>query len=376
MKYCKTCLQPDTRPNTYFSKDGICPACNYFESLKNVDWDERKKELAEIVKFGKENSDSGYDCIIGVSGGKDSTRQALYVRDVLGMNPLLVSLSHPPPQITQRGADNLSNLVDLGFDIITINPAPETWRALMKKGFIEYGNCIKSTEFPLFSSVPRVAIAYQIPLIWWGENPGLQLGDLGTMGKTGGDGNRIKYMNTLGGGDITWLLGNGVEKKDILQYTYPSDAEMERAGLRIVYLGYYWDDWSLVNNGIASSLRGLDIRREPIEDIGDPFGVTALDEDWVTFNQMMKYYKFGFGRVADYVNEEVRLKRMTREEGINLLEKYDGTCSEKYIRSFCDYIEITVEEFWAVVDRYVNRELFEPDPKNRWKRKFKVGIGL
>lgn len=376
MKYCKTCLQPDTRPNTVFGEDGLCPACNYFNSLASVDWEDRRKELTEVVKYGREHSDSGYDCIIGVSGGKDSTKQALYVRDVLGMNPLLVSLSHPPPQITQRGADNLSNLVDLGFDIITINPAPETWKDLMKKGFIDYGNCIKSTEFPLFSSVPRVAIAYKISLIWWGENPGLQLGDLGTIGKTGGDGNRIKYMNTLGGGDVTWLLGNGVERKDILQYIYPSDEEMERAKLRIVYLGYYWDDWSLVNNGISSCLRGLDIRREPIEDIGDPFGVTALDEDWVTFNQMMKYLKYGFGRVSDYVNEEIRLKRMTREEGINLIERFDGTCSDKYIKSFCDYIDISVEEFWRIVDSYVNRNLFEPDPLTRWKRKFKVGIGL
>ena len=193
-------MQPDTRPNIKFDEFGICPACNYFESLKKVDWDERKKELVSIVEFGKQNNHSGYDCIIGVSGGKDSTRQALYVRNVLKMKPLLVCLSYPPEQVTQRGVDNISNLITHGFDCITINPAPQIWKKLMKKGFLNYANWAKSTELALFSSVPRFAIAYQIPLIWWGENPALQLGDLKTKGQTGSDGNNLKNMNTLGGG--------------------------------------------------------------------------------------------------------------------------------------------------------------------------------
>ncbi len=170
MKYCKNCLQPDTRPGTRFDENGICPACIYFESLQHVDWNERKIELHEIVAFGKENNHSGYDCIIGVSGGKDSTRQAVFVKEVLEMNPLLVCLSYPPEQITQRGVENISNLIKLGFDCISINPAPQTWRKLMKKSFIEHANWCRSTEIALFSSVPKLAIAYQIPLIWWGEN--------------------------------------------------------------------------------------------------------------------------------------------------------------------------------------------------------------
>ena len=76
MKYCKMCLQPDTRPNTKFSDDCICPACKYAATLQDVDWDDRQKEIQAIVDFGKNNNQSGYDCIIGVSGGKDSTRQA------------------------------------------------------------------------------------------------------------------------------------------------------------------------------------------------------------------------------------------------------------------------------------------------------------
>ena len=373
MKYCKKCLQPDTRPGIKFDKRGICPACNYFDTLKGVDWEERKLELKEIVAFGKANNNSGYDCIIGVSGGKDSTRQAVFVKEVLGMNPLLVCLSYPPEQITQKGVDNISNLIELGFDCISINPAPQTWRDLMRKAFLEHVNWCKSTEMALFSSVPRLAIAYQIPLIWWGENAALQLGDLGVMGKSGSDGNRLKHMNTLAGGDVSWLLTDEIRKNDILQYCYPSDKEMENANLRIVFLGYFWKDWSLLDNGIFAALRGLDVREESPYDIGDYMGITSLDEDWVTFNQMIKYLKFGFGRITDYVNEDIRWGRITREQGIDLVKKYDGHCSPKYIASFCNYIGISVDEFWEIVDKGVNRKLFRKDESGQWIPTFKIG---
>lgn len=376
MKYCKKCLQTDTRPNTKFSEDGICPACQYFETLKNVDWLERKEELKKIVEFGKQNNHSGYDCIIGVSGGKDSTRQACFVKDVLGMKPLLVCLSPPPIQLTRRGADNISNLISLGFDCITINPAPKIWKDLMRHSFFEFINGFKSTELALFSSVPRLAIAYQIPLIWWGENSALQLGELTVMGKSGSDGNNLKHMNTLGGGDITWMLNNELKKNEILQYCYPSNEEMDLANLRITFLGYFWKDWSLIDNGNFSALRGLDVRPEGPKEIGDYMGITALDEDWTPLNQMIKYLKFGFGRITDYANEDIRLGRMTRNEAIKIVERFDGNCSPIFIKSFCDFIEISVDEFWEIVDIGVNKNLFKKTGKGKYEKLFKVGENI
>ena len=126
MKYCKKCLQPDTRPNTVFTdEEGICPACNYFHTLKQVDWKERTEILLDIAKNFPKSNRHDFDCIIGVSGGKDSVRQALFVRNKLGLNPLLACLSYPPQQVTQRGVNNLSNLINLGFDCVVSNPAPE-----------------------------------------------------------------------------------------------------------------------------------------------------------------------------------------------------------------------------------------------------------
>jgi len=375
MKFCVKCLQTDTRPGIKFDNHGICPACRYHESLKKVSWSDRFAELQDVKKLGKINSLSGYDCIIGVSGGKDSLRQCKFVKDVLKMKPLAVCLSYPPEQVTQRGVNNLTNLTNNGFDCLTIQPSPGIWRKLMRKGFYEHANWCKSTELALFSSVPRMAIAYQIPLIWRGENSALQLGDLNVMGKSSWDGNNLRKMNTLANGDFSWMLDDTITQKDILQYLYPSEFDIKRSGLQIAFLGYFWEIWSLRDNGAYSALNGLEIRTQKPWQIGDHTGVTSLDEDWVTLNQMIKYLKFGFGRVSDYVNEDIRNGRLTRDEGISLLRKYDGKCSKDYIRSFCKYIDITYDEFWVVVDKYVNKKLFRKISIGKYEPMFEIGVG-
>lgn len=376
MKYCKSCLQPDTRPNSQFSENGICPACQYMDLLKHVDWQERYDILVDLLKDFPRRRGQHFDSIIGVSGGKDSTRQALFVRDKLGMNPLLVCLSYPPQQVTERGVNNISNLIDLGFDVVLSAPAPETWRQLMRLSFDTFTNWCRSTELALFSSVPQIAVRYNIPLILWGENPGLQVGDLKTLGSTGYDGNNLRYMNTLSGGGMNWILESGFQHRELLPYVYPSSDEFDRLKLQIVYLGWFLGDWSEVDNAKYSCANGLEIREDTVQRTGDLYGVTALDEDWVTLNQMIKYYKFGFGRVTDYVNEDLRLGRMTRENGIDLIEAYDDACSDEYIDSFCAYIDIPVSKFWEQVRASANRELFSVNADGSIRRKFKVGVGL
>lgn len=376
MKYCKNCLQPDTRPNTKFTDEGLCPACHYFEQLQHVDWQERADILEDIVQKYRGKAKQPFDCIIGVSGGKDSTRQALFVRDKLGMKPLLACLTYPPEQVTQRGVDNISQLIELGFDCVISAPAPQTWKHLMRQSFNTFTNWAKSTELALFSSVPQLAIQYGIELIFWGENPGLQLGDLKTLGRTGYDGNNLRNMNTLSGGALDWILEEKEDEGDLIPYRYPTLKEFQDENISIIYLGWFLGDWSLLNNASYSCLEGLQIRTDTVDNTGDLYGVTSLDEDWVTLNQMIKYYKFGFGRVTDYVNEEIRLGRLTRKEGIELVREHDNACGDNYIRSFCDYIEVDVKYFWEHVHNSLNKELFYLDAQGKIMPKFQVGVGL
>jgi N-acetyl sugar amidotransferase len=376
LKYCKHCLQPDTRPNSRFTDDGTCPACYYFAELQHVDWQERAEILEDLLSQYPRRRGQYFDCIIGVSGGKDSTRQALYVRDKLGLRPLLACLSYPPEQVTQRGVDNISNLIELGFDVVVSAPAPQTWRKLMREAFDHFTNWARSTELALFSSVPQLAIRYQIPLILWGENPGLQVGDLKTLGRTGHDGNNLRYMNTLSGGGFDWIPESEFPRNELLAYRYPDAAEFEKASLQIVYLGWFLGDWSLRNNALYSCSSGLEKREDTVDKTGDLYGVTSLDEDWVTLNQMIKYYKFGFGRVTDYVNEELRLGHMPREQAIRLVERYDDACGSDYIESFSEYIGISVDQFWDKVRSSANRDLFDVRTNGEIERRFTVGVGL
>lgn len=375
MKYCSRCLQPDTRPNTVFSADGICPACTYFEALQQVDWQERFEILQDILSKHPRKKGQFHDCIIGVSGGKDSTRQALFLRDKMDINPLLVCLSYPPEQVTERGVSNLSNLINLGFDVVVSAPAPQTWMKLKQEGFRKFTNSFRSTEMALFASVPQIAIKYGIKLILWGENPGLQLGDMKTLGRTGYDGNSLRYMNTLSSG-LDWMLECEFDKSELVSYVYPGTEEFEKHDLQIVYLGWFLGDWSLVNNAGYSCVNGLEIRTDGVEKTGDLYGVTALDEDFTPINQLIKYYKFGFGRVTDYVNEEIRLGRISRDSGIELVERYDDAQDDKYIKDYCDYLAIPVEAFWEKVKVSTNKTLFSIEADGSIRRKFKVGVGI
>jgi N-acetyl sugar amidotransferase len=375
MRYCLRCLQPDTRPNTRFSDAGVCPACDYVEAIRGVDWQERFDILAGIFTARRRKPGQYHDCIVGVSGGKDSTRQALWVREKFGVNPLLVCLSYPPEQATDRGMRNLSNLIELGFDVVMSAPAPATWRALKAQGFETFTNSFRSTELALFSTVPQIALRHGIDLILWGENPALQLGDMRTLGKTGYDGNNLRYMNTLSSG-LQWMLDAGHDRSRLLPYVYPQPEEFEASGLQIVYLGWFLGDWSLVNNAMHACGEGLQVRTDGVADTGDLFGVTALDEDFTPINQMIKYYKFGFGRTTDYVNEEIRLGRMSRDEGVELVERYDHACSPGYIDRYCDYLGIGVGAFWTRVRAATDRRLFDVDAVGGIRRRFQVGIGL
>ena len=374
MKYCNICLENNLRPNVIFNK-GLCPSCYYIKRNENeIFWNKRLELLKEITQKYK-NPNNKFDCIIGVSGGKDSIRQALWVRDKLKMNPLLVSLCYPPQQVTDIGTENISNLINLGFDVIISSLAPKTWKNLMRESFLKFANWAKSTELALFSSVPQAAIRFNIPLIFWGENVGLQVGDMASNSKKEYDGNNLRKLNTLNSGDLSWIKSKKFKTLDLIPYKYPSEDEFKKNKIQIIYLGWFFKDWSMLNNAKTSIIEGLYIRDKKFKNYGDLFRTSSLDEDWVTFNQLIKYYKFGFGRATEYLNEEIRTGNISRKDAAKIAQKYDGKYSNRIIKEFCDFIEISSTLFWSTVKKNTNKKFFEIKGK-KIKPKFTVGINF
>ena len=363
MRYCKNCLSPDTRPNALFNDEGICIPCNFTEVSRQVAYEARFKELRTTVRrLTKRRKYQEYDCIVGVSGGKDSTRQALWVREKLGLSPLLVCVAYPPRQVSQVGVKNLSNLISHGFDCVMLGPAPKTSRALMREAFFRFTNIFRATEMALFAGVPKMAMAHDIKLILWGENPALQVGESGSMGATIWDGNNLRNINTLAGGELGWMIDQvgGIER--ILPYQFPDMLSMKKKQINTLFLGPAWSNWSLAGNSVFAMTHGMHIRKEGVLSTGDLLGTSMLDEEWATINMMLKYYKLGFGRASDFVNEEIRSGRLTRKEGAVLAKRYDGICDDKYIDSFCRYVGIALLDFWAQVHKAANPLLFKTVP--------------
>lgn len=376
MKYCKKCLQPNTRPGIMFDEEQICYACRYEESKQSIDWLAREKKLQEIADDAKKEARSrnvAYDCVIGVSGGKDSTFQAVYAKERLGLHPLLINCV--PDELTEIGRANIDNLSKLGFDMISIRPNPQLARRLARKTFLERGNVMAASEYCLWASAYIMAERFNIPLIIQGENAALTLGTAKNQ-ETSDDAFSVVQLDTLRGGQVNSLIQDedDLTRDDVFLYQIPDVDSMKRKGIRAIFLQYYTKEWSQVGNAEFAVERGMIGRmKENLVDMGRYRRYTALDTNLIFVNQMIKYLKFGFGFATDEACYDIREGRMTREEAIWYVEQYDGKCGQQYIDETCEYLSITTKEFWDVVDRYVNRDLFEKDSDGKWIPKFRVG---
>ena len=364
MRICKKCIQPDTRPGIYFDENGVCGACLWEDERKKIDWDQRRKELDEIAQWAKNHSNGNYDCVIGVSGGKDSTKQAITARDELELNCLLVNCE--PENITNIGRKNIENLKNLGFDMITLRPNPSVMKKLITYDFFKYLNPVKATEFSLYSSTYIIAEKFKTPLLIQGETQVLTLGtSLISEGPVEDALNVDQNMNTLSKGWQEYLNVDGIKNHDLLMFHYNKE-NLKKLGVRGIWLQYYLKEWSYRKNAEFSKKYGLTVRENfNPEDIGTYVDFGALDSDLNQVNQMLKFIKFGFGFCMDHTCYDIRDGHITREEAINLVKKYDGKCSEEYIKKFCEYLEITTDEFWNTVNSFRGK-MWEKDTSGNW----------
>jgi N-acetyl sugar amidotransferase len=332
---------PDTRPGLRLDSRGICNACNWKDVKANIHWEKREQELMQIAQWARDHSQSSWDCVLGVSGGKDSTWQAFYVRDVLKLNPLLVQFVSSDS--TPLGRYNIENLISHGFDHISIQPDPMTAQYLSRESFFRYGNIIKYAELALFSIPFRTAIQYDIPLVFFGENPSLEAGDCNEG--EGWDATTIRNNNTLGGAAYEIWLDDYISEKNLIQYRFPTEKEFSSWGGKGVFMGYYlnWSGWENARFAISKGMKCID---DTYRNIGLPYTYNSLDSDnGGILNAMLKHLKFGFGNTTELTSYDTRYGRISRSEAALIIRELDGKCHQKYMDAYCSWVGITVEQF-------------------------------
>lgn len=301
-----------------------------------------------------------YDAVLGVSGGKDSTRQAIWAKEALGLRILLVSVVYPDRRLTNLGARNLTNLLEKGFDCVLVQPRPETSRLLFAESFKLFGNAFKATELALFSGPQRLAIEMEIPLVLWGENPALQVGDYAVLGQNLWDGNSIRFSNTLKGGDRKWIQSAiGASNPALEYYKFPDIADLAEANVNVIYLGGAFSDWGSLENGAFSILEGFAPNLYETEFRSDLYRSEQLDERLQIVNLLVKFFKFGFGTVSEQLSAEVRRERVSRDEAFQVARKYEGLWNNSDIEDFCWYANMRVSEFWDIVRQFGDHDLFD-----------------
>ena len=359
MKFCNRCLYPDTKPELQFNDQGICSACTNYEWKQTVNWNEKKSELKQILEKYRSKDGKNYDCIIPVSGGKDSTYQTYVIKEEFGLNPLVVNF-HPLDQ-TVIGRKNLENLKKLGVDCIEFTANPNVYLKMAKFGLTELGDFQWPEHIGIFTIPVQIAVRYKIPLIIWGENPQLEYGgpisvstntilDREWNEKHGG-----YFLDKIRPEDMTKY---GFELNDLKPYLYPSDEEIRKIGITGIFLGSYIN-WNIFQQLEFVKKLGFNENDELKEGTYDKW--ENLDVYFTVFHDYFKFLKYGFGRATDHASIEIRYDRITREEGLKLVKKSEGKIPRKYLKQFLESAKITEVEFHKICDEFTNMELFKKD---------------
>ena len=356
MKYCKKCLYPNTKPQLQFDERGICSACNNQKLKDEVNWVKKKEDLLLILEKYRSKDGSKYDCIIPVSGGKDSTFQTYTIKETFGLNPLAVNF-HPHDQ-TEIGRKNLENLKQLGVDCIEFSANPLVYSKLAKFGLVELGDFQWPEHIGIFTIPVQVAVRYKIPLIIWGENPQLEYGqptniDTDTiLDREWNEKNGGYFLDKIKPKDMTKY---GFKTKELIPYIYPSDDDIRQIGVTGIFLGSYIK-WDLFKQLDFVKELGFSENDEVKEGTYDKW--ENLDVYFTVFHDYFKFLKYGFGRTTDHASIEIRYERITREQGIELIKKYEGKIPRKYLDKFLKSADISEQEFHDICDKFTNKEIF------------------
>jgi N-acetyl sugar amidotransferase len=359
--YCTRCVMPNTKPDLSFDEDGVCNACRNLERRKEVDWDARRKELLKILERHRSGDGSNWDCIVPVSGGKDSTYQVVRMLQ-LGMTPLCVTAS--TCDLSAIGRKNIENLKRLGVDHVEISPNPLIRAKLNRIGLIQVGDIAWPEHVSIFTVPVRAAVQFNVPLIVWGENPQNEYGGpAASIENNVLDRSWLEEFGGLLGLRVSDLIGmEGIQAKDLINYTYPSNEELRRVGVTGLFLGYYIP-WDGLSNMLVAQAHGFRVYQTTVE--GTMLCYENLDNYQHGIHDYFKFLKFGFGRATDHACLHIRRNRITRQDGLEAVRRLDGRFPWQYLgKSLEDILrplDVSVDEFIRQCDRFTNKKIFKRD---------------
>jgi len=367
MKYCKHCLYPANHPlNLAFDEQGVCSGCRVHEEKDILDWRARQEKLGRIFSEFRAQTRAIHDCIVPISGARDSYFIVHVVKNIFKMHPLLVTYNKH--YNTKIGIRNLAYLKTLfGCDLMMMTVSPErvkriTRESLQKRSSM-YWHCLAGqTVFPV-----QIAVKFKIPLIVWGAHQGVdQVGMFSHLDEVEMT-RKYRKEHDLMGLEAEDLAKDAEDLTlgDLEQYIYPHDKELEAVGVRGIYLNNYvrWDSKAQHELMIRMFQYETMVQQRTFDTYND---VDCFHYSGI--HDYIKFLKWGYGKVTDHACREIRLKRLTREEGIELVRRYQDV-QPKDLPLFLQWLGMSETEFWSHIDRHRDPRIWQKDDNGRWRLK-------
>jgi N-acetyl sugar amidotransferase len=347
--FCKRCTISNMRPRITFDEEGVCSACRFAEQKEKTDWAKRELELHALC-YKHRRDDGSFDVIVPCSGGKDGSFVAHQLKHKYRMNPLCVTWAPLIP--TEIGRQNLDAFVASGFDLIQGRPNGKTSRTLARLAFQHMGDPFQpfiygQTNFPL-----QMAVRYQIPLIMYGEDGEAEYGGAVKQARAT---RKIEDHDEqyFSGKPPDFWKSHGIEEKDLRPFQAPTKYELQAiplGGAEIHFMSYYhkWDPQE--NFYYCSENTGFTPNPERTE--GTYSKYASLDDKLDGLHYYLGYIKFGIGRATSDAAHEIRDGKITREEGLALVKRFDGEFPKKYFSECCEYMGISEEEAMRIIESW------------------------
>jgi N-acetyl sugar amidotransferase len=353
---------PETRPGISFNSLGVCSACENYERRKSIDYSQRFKEFEQLCdKYRGMNGTNGFDCMIAVSGGKDSHFQTHTLKEKMGMNPLLVTVEDNFP-MTDAGIHNLKNISEaFGCDVISIKPNIKAQKRIMRQTFERYGKPTYIIDRYIYTYPLHMAVRFNTPLLVYGENVNYEYGGVQKVETYSA---KEQVVNGVASGiSLDEIVSYGVSPTELKFFEPPDPEQLNK--LDPMYLSYFVE-WNSYANYIFAGRRGFHDLTHEWERTHHIEQFDQVDSRAYLVHAWLKYPKFGHASATDYASRFIRYGLLTREEAIQLVRQHDHRLDIKAVRDFCEFLNYSETEFWSIIDSLYNQDIFEKNRHGEW----------